>query len=54
MKNFLVAKGIERWRLSSFGFGELNLVNKCDDNTECPEEMHQQNRRAEFRFTEGR
>jgi outer membrane protein OmpA-like peptidoglycan-associated protein len=31
-------------------FGEEVLVNECDDNTYCPEEKHQQNRRSEFKI----
>jgi hypothetical protein len=26
------------------------LINECSDGVECPEEMHQQNRRTEFKI----
>jgi hypothetical protein len=28
------------------------LLNGCVDGVDCPEEMHQQNRRTEFRITQ--
>ncbi len=35
-------------RVTSKGFGESELVNKCKDGVSCSEEEHQQNRRTEF------
>ncbi|NOQ73162.1 MAG: OmpA family protein [Crocinitomix sp.] len=35
-------------RVTSKGFGESELVNKCKDGVSCSEEDHQQNRRTEF------
>ncbi len=46
--DYLVEKGIAVNRLSSEGHGEADLLNECDDNTYCPEEKHQVNRRSEF------
>ncbi|TPE40298.1 OmpA family protein [Pontibacter mangrovi] len=46
--DYLVAKGIDRSRLTGKGYGKTRLVNKCGDGVQCPEEMHQQNRRTEF------
>lgn len=46
--NWLVAKGIDRSRLTSKGYGENQLVNTCADGVECTEEEHQLNRRSMF------
>lgn len=47
---FLKKKGINAQRLSARGFGETMLVNGCIDNRDCPDRLHQQNRRTEFRI----
>jgi outer membrane protein OmpA-like peptidoglycan-associated protein/tetratricopeptide (TPR) repeat protein len=46
---YLTQKGIDASRLVARGFGESDLVNDCDDFTNCPEALHQQNRRTEFK-----
>lgn len=46
--NYLTSRGIERSRLSSKGFGESRLLNKCKDGVKCSAEEHQLNRRTEF------
>jgi len=46
--DWLVAKGIDRSRLTAKGYGEGKLVNKCADGIECTEEEHQLNRRSMF------
>jgi outer membrane protein OmpA-like peptidoglycan-associated protein len=46
--NYLVQKGVNTSRLSYKGFGETELTNECDNNTNCSSEKHQQNRRSEF------
>ncbi|MBJ6117728.1 OmpA family protein [Pontibacter sp. BT310] len=48
--DYLVAKGIERARLESKGYGETQLINNCADGVSCSEDMHQQNRRTEFKI----
>ncbi|HEY4652571.1 MAG TPA: OmpA family protein [Pontibacter sp.] len=48
--DYLVAHGIERHRLVAKGYGETQLLNKCADGVQCPEEMHQENRRTEFKI----
>lgn len=49
VKEFLVYKGIARNRIITIkGKGEAELVNNCNDNTNCDDAMHQQNRRVEF------
>lgn len=35
-------------RVTSQGFGESELINKCDDGVNCSEAEHQENRRTEF------
>ncbi|MBX0334933.1 OmpA family protein [Pontibacter sp. HSC-14F20] len=48
--DYLITKGIAKDRLTAKGYGKTRLVNKCTDGVSCPEEMHQQNRRTEFRI----
>jgi outer membrane protein OmpA-like peptidoglycan-associated protein len=47
--DYLVAKGIKRKRLNAVGYGKQQLANECGDNTPCPPEKHQENRRTEIR-----
>ena len=47
-RNYLISKGIDSSRLTSKGYGESRLVNKCSDGVECTEAQHQDNRRSEF------
>lgn len=46
--DWLVKKGIDKSRLSSKGYGETQLQNRCSDGVECTEEEHQLNRRSMF------
>lgn len=46
--DWLVSSGIEPSRLTSKGYGESQLINKCKDGVECTEAEHQANRRSEF------
>ena len=50
-KEELIKNGISSNRLTSKGYGETQLVNKCSDDVQCTEEEHQQNRRSEFIIT---
>ena len=45
---WLIAKGIDKSRITAHGFGESKLLNQCADGVKCSEEMHQLNRRSEF------
>ena len=45
---WLVKNGIDTGRLTSKGYGERKLVNKCSDDVSCSEDEHQANRRSEF------
>lgn len=47
-ENWLIEKGINSARISTKGFGETKLVNKCSNGIDCTEEEHQMNRRTEF------
>jgi outer membrane protein OmpA-like peptidoglycan-associated protein/Tol biopolymer transport system component len=47
---YLSSKGIPASRISGNAYGESNLVNECDNEKECPEELHRLNRRAEIRI----
>lgn len=46
--DWLIQNGIEATRLTSKGYGESQLINRCTDDVECTEEEHQTNRRSEF------
>jgi outer membrane protein OmpA-like peptidoglycan-associated protein len=48
---YLVDNGILRSRMTSKGYGETVLLNKCKDNVYCSEAAHQLNRRSEFIIT---
>ena len=45
---YLVSKGIERNRLKSIGYGEMQPLNKCVKEDICSEEEYDINRRCEF------
>ncbi len=47
--NYIVNKGkIDKDRVTGRGYGETNLINKCENGVECSPEEHQLNRRSEF------
>ncbi|MBI5915225.1 MAG: PD40 domain-containing protein [Bacteroidetes bacterium] len=48
---YVVSKGISKRRLSARGYGETRLVNHCNNEVECSEEEHQENRRTEIKIT---
>ena len=47
---YIIRRGIAKDRIKPKGYGESQLINECSDGVECPEEMHQQNRRTEFKI----
>ena len=49
---WLIENKVAADRLTSKGYGESQLVNKCSDGVKCTEEEHQANRRSEFIITE--
>jgi outer membrane protein OmpA-like peptidoglycan-associated protein len=50
-RSYLISQGIDEARLTSEGFGETRLKNRCSDGVTCSEAEHQQNRRTEVRVT---
>lgn len=52
---YIISKGIDPKRITGKGYGETMLLNdcKCEGNikSDCSEEIHQQNRRTEFKVT---
>ena len=48
--NYIIRRGIAKDRIKPKGYGEGQLINECSDGVECPEEMHQQNIRTEFKI----
>lgn len=48
--DYIVKKGIKKDRIEYKGFGESMLVNDCKDGVKCTDELHQQNRRTEFKI----
>ncbi|MFK5957706.1 MAG: OmpA family protein [Lutibacter sp.] len=46
--NYIILKGINSNRLTSKGYGETQLINKCSNGVKCTEVQHQMNRRTEF------
>lgn len=47
--SYITSKGIDKTRIESVkGYGESQLINKCDNDVPCTEEEHQMNRRSEF------
>ncbi len=50
--DYLVARGIERFRLTYKYYGESQLIEPCPDGVPCTEEQHQRNRRTEFKVVE--
>ncbi|MCY1722534.1 OmpA family protein [Prolixibacteraceae bacterium Z1-6] len=49
---YIVSKGISKERIIAKGYGETELVNKCDDGVKCSEADHRKNRRTEFKILE--
>ena len=49
---YILQRGISKDRIKPKGYGESQLINECSDGVDCPEEMHQQNRRTEFKIVQ--
>jgi outer membrane protein OmpA-like peptidoglycan-associated protein len=47
---YMIKAGIDTIRLTSRGYGETKLLNKCSDNVSCSDLEHAQNRRIEFKI----
>ena len=48
--NYLISKGINSSRITSNGYGESKLLNRCSDGVSCTERDHRVNRRTQFRI----
>lgn len=48
---YIISKGIDSKRVIGKGLGDSVLLNYCTDGVECPEELHRQNRRTEFKVS---
>jgi len=51
-QNYLVSNGISASRITSVGYGEKQLVNKCLNEVFCSEKDHSINRRTEFKIVD--
>lgn len=50
VKEYLVVHGVDPESIVATGQGENELLNECDDNTNCSEEQHAINRRTEIKL----
>lgn len=50
-RDYVVGKGIVSSRISSKGYGETQILNKCKDGVTCTDEEHSLNRRTEIKIT---
>ena len=46
---YIVSKGIDKNRITAKGYGESELVNKCEDGVWCTAAEHRENRRTDFK-----
>ncbi|MCI5057254.1 MAG: OmpA family protein [Flavobacteriales bacterium] len=46
--DYLIAKGVNENQITSKGYGETRLLNKCSNGVQCSEDEHTANRRVEF------
>lgn len=51
-KAYVVSRGIDDARIQAKGYGESQLINGCANGVACSNELHQQNRRTEFKVIE--
>jgi len=48
-RDYIISRGINHIRISSAkGYGETQLINKCENGVQCSDALHQLNRRSEF------
>lgn len=52
LKYLMEQGGIDPSRITGRGYGETQLLNACANGIECPDELHQLNRRSEFIIVE--
>jgi outer membrane protein OmpA-like peptidoglycan-associated protein len=49
--NYIISQGIDSKRIVANYYGESKPLNHCLNGVQCPEELHQQNRRTEIKVT---
>ncbi|MFK8007823.1 MAG: OmpA family protein [Saprospiraceae bacterium] len=49
-KSFFIKKGISQKRIKSKGYGETQILNKCNNGIKCSHEKHRENRRLEIKI----
>jgi len=47
--SYLIKKGMDAERLQARGYGELELLTECANGVECSDELHEENRRTQFK-----
>jgi outer membrane protein OmpA-like peptidoglycan-associated protein len=47
---YIISSGIAKNRILAKGYGETKLVNHCKNGVKCPDDVHRQNRRTEFKL----
>lgn len=50
-RDYIVSRGIASSRISSRGYGETQILNKCKDGVSCTSDEHTINRRTEIKIT---
>jgi len=48
--DYLITKGVKKTNIVAKGYGETQLLNKCKNKVECPDDLHQENRRTEIKI----
>jgi outer membrane protein OmpA-like peptidoglycan-associated protein/tetratricopeptide (TPR) repeat protein len=48
-QSYVISKGISMDRISSRGYGESQLLNECDEKSNCSDEQHEENRRTQVK-----
>ncbi|MCB0761690.1 MAG: OmpA family protein [Flavobacteriales bacterium] len=49
---YLIDQGINKDRVTYRGYGEEILLNTCENGVKCSDELHEENRRTEFKVTD--
>lgn len=48
--DYIIYNKISSYRITSKGYGEIELLNHCENGIECDEKLHSINRRTEFKI----
>lgn len=52
-RNWLIKRGVDKDRIKPVGYGEKQILNKCENRVPCTDEEHRFNRRTEFKIIAG-